>query len=389
MVISYQYAEAWGLAPRELVGRELELLFPDLKGYGKYQRSSGPTVEAQSGAFRAKVRGLTRKSILSSAVLLTPDFGEEITRFQFGDGRPSQSSGGLSLLADFDALRQLAAKPSLQASLNARGGVAAELSKTLASLGSLAAGAPQGGSAMLAVFQHFGRLRALAADATLLAALGEGSRDERALARRLRRLPGVPRQDDGDAGAAEGARDWGSRLKVRVARREQLEEVKRAIIAKGYKVRSLQENLDVMARIFAVVDAFLSSFGLIALFVAGLGIANTLIMAVYERTQEIGVMKAVGATQGQIRRAFAFEAAAIGLFGGVLGAASGAAAGFALNRWGVFYIAPGWDGFEFFAPSVALLIGTVGFCTLIGWLAGLYPAYRAARLDPIVALRRD
>ena len=67
----------------------------------------------------------------------------------------------------------------------------------------------------------------------------------------------------------------------------------------------------------------------------------------------------------------------------------GLAGGLALNRWGVALIAEEWAGFEFFTAPALLLVGTVAFCGVIGLLAGLYPAHRAARLDPIAALRSD
>ncbi|MBN1813948.1 MAG: FtsX-like permease family protein, partial [Anaerolineae bacterium] len=116
-----------------------------------------------------------------------------------------------------------------------------------------------------------------------------------------------------------------------------------------------------------------------------------MVMAVYERTREIGILKAVGASPGDIRRLFVAEASLIGLVGGVVGTVVGWLLGLGLNaaflaylRWqempmeGTFFVVTGW--------LVALALG---FATVVGLLAGLYPAARAARLDPLEALRYE
>jgi putative ABC transport system permease protein len=116
-----------------------------------------------------------------------------------------------------------------------------------------------------------------------------------------------------------------------------------------------------------------------------------MIMAVYERTREIGVLKAVGAAPAQIRWLFVVEASLIGLIGGIVGAVLGWLLGKALNvlileimRWqevavsGTFFVVTWW-----------LVGGAIAFATLVGLLAGLYPAARAARLRPLEALRYE
>jgi putative ABC transport system permease protein len=159
----------------------------------------------------------------------------------------------------------------------------------------------------------------------------------------------------------------------------------------GYEVESLKMMLDMANRGMIILQTMLGSVGGLALFVASIGIANTMIMAVYERTKEIGILKAVGAAPGQIRGLFVVEASLIGLLGGLLGTLFGWLLGKFLNwlileilRWqevpvqGTFFIVSWW-----------LVLAALAFATLVGLLAGLYPAARAARLPPLDALRYE
>jgi ABC-type antimicrobial peptide transport system permease subunit len=165
----------------------------------------------------------------------------------------------------------------------------------------------------------------------------------------------------------------------------------RSIREEGYRVQSLEIILDTANRAFTIINVMLASVGGLALFVASLGIVNTMIMAIYERTREIGTLKAIGASQGDIRNLFMVEAGLIGLLGGIVGVIGGWLTGLGLNiviNWYIeqeqlpiqatFFVTPLW------LAGVALL-----FAALIGIVAGLYPAARAARLDPLVALRYE
>lgn len=165
----------------------------------------------------------------------------------------------------------------------------------------------------------------------------------------------------------------------------------RAFRSEGFRVQSLELILDTANRAFAVINIMLASVGGLALFVACLGIVNTMIMAIYERTREIGTLKAIGASRGDIRWLFMLEAGMIGIIGGVLGVIGGWLVGIGLNhliQWYIqredlpiqanFFVVPWW---------LALL--ALIFAALIGIVAGLYPAGRAARLDPLIALRYE
>jgi hypothetical protein len=177
---------------------------------------------------------------------------------------------------------------------------------------------------------------------------------------------------------------------VRVADDADPKTVKADIQKLGLVARSTEEELKAVSQIFLVIDSFLTLFGLIALFVATFGIVNTLLMAITERTREIGVMKALGATRATIRLLFAAEAAAIGVAGGIGGVATaillGEIANFVARR---FPIGAALKGYSVFVFPWWLILGAVLFATLIGTLAGIYPANRAARLDPIEALRYE
>ncbi len=182
----------------------------------------------------------------------------------------------------------------------------------------------------------------------------------------------------------------GFQAHVRIADDADPAAVKQEIRKLGLVARSMEDQLEQVSKAFLVIDSFLAIFGAIAVLVATFGIANTLLMSVSERTREIGVMKAVGATESTIRRMFAAEAAAIGLAGGIGGTlfavATGAAIGAVARR---LPIAEALEGYSVFVFPWWLLLGTVAFATVVGMLAGLYPAGRAARLDPIEALRYE
>ncbi len=159
----------------------------------------------------------------------------------------------------------------------------------------------------------------------------------------------------------------------------------------GFPVQSLEIVVAVANRIVTAITIMFTLIGSIALLVATIGIANTMVMAIYERTREIGILKAMGASRGEIRQMFMLEAGFIGLIGGVIGLLLGWLVGFGLNQVIPIYLRyrqlPVHG--NFFVVTLALAVGVIVFATLIGLAAGLLPAQRAAKLDPLEALRHE
>jgi putative ABC transport system permease protein len=159
----------------------------------------------------------------------------------------------------------------------------------------------------------------------------------------------------------------------------------------GFHVQSLEIVMDVANRIVTAITVMFTMIGSIALLVATIGIANTMVMAIYERTREIGILKAMGASRREIRQMFMMEAGFIGLIGGVFGLLLGWVLGLGLNQ--AIQIVMKYRELpvrgNFFVVTPTLALGVILFATLIGLVAGLLPAQRAAKLDPLEALRHE
>lgn len=168
-------------------------------------------------------------------------------------------------------------------------------------------------------------------------------------------------------------------------------QVSKAVSDMGFRAATLQTFLDQVNRIFAILQVMLSSVGMLALVVASIGIANTMVMSIYERTREIGTLKAIGSSNGDVLRIFMVEAGLIGLLGGIVGVISGWLLGLGLNGFIVNWLRSEQIPIDapFFVVTWELVAGALAFATLIGIVAGLYPAFRAARLDPLAALRHE
>jgi putative ABC transport system permease protein len=153
----------------------------------------------------------------------------------------------------------------------------------------------------------------------------------------------------------------------------------------GVDATSLEENIRQIKQQLAVFNVIMVSGALLAAVVGGLAVINTMIMSVNERTREIGVKKAVGATDLDIVKEYLLEAMVIGLFGGVLGLVLGTGMARLLNLGA----AESLGGTEIFTVTPRLAIFALFFAVSLGSFGGLYPAWRAARLDPVEALRAE
>lgn len=181
-----------------------------------------------------------------------------------------------------------------------------------------------------------------------------------------------------------------SSVTVKVTHAQFTEDVEDGIKKMGYSAFSLNDALQGAKRAFIILDIVLSLIGSIALAVSSLGIVNTMVMSILERTREIGIMKAIGGSNRDIRRIFLIEASSIGLLGGVVGVILGWVVGRIINFGANIYIQnQGGTPGNLFSLPFWLIGGAIGFSIVVSLIAGSYPAARAARLDPIQALRHD
>jgi len=181
-----------------------------------------------------------------------------------------------------------------------------------------------------------------------------------------------------------------SAVSVKLGSLRDLEPVKSRVREMGFTTFALADQFDEITRGFYVMDMILAAVGMIAIVVAALGIVNTMVMSILERFREIGVMKAVGADDKDIKRVFFVESGAIGLVGGAAGCALGWVVSLLINRVVNIYLArQGMPYIDYFAFPLWIFLGAVGFSLLVSLVSGIYPARRAARVDPVVALRHD
>ena len=179
-------------------------------------------------------------------------------------------------------------------------------------------------------------------------------------------------------------------LTVRVKDPGKVAQVQDAIKKMDFRTFSVLDATKSLRRFFTVLDLFLGIFGSLALAVATLAIINTLVMAVLERRREIGVMKAIGASDGDVKRLFFAEAGAMGFFGGLLGIGLGFAIGKAINVGTGIYLRRHQLPAEAVWILPPWLIGAaIAFSIVVSLLAGLYPASRAAKLDPVQTLKYE
>jgi putative ABC transport system permease protein len=172
-------------------------------------------------------------------------------------------------------------------------------------------------------------------------------------------------------------------------------EIADAITSLGYMAYTPQSYLEGINNFYVVLQVIFGGVGAIALLVAAIGIANTMAMAILERTREIGLMKAIGATNRDVLSIFLGEAAGIGFIGGLGGVTIGWLAGQGLNVLALVYFAGQTAQQGGMPPSVAvatplwLPVFALIFSTIIGLLSGLYPALRAATMIPVIALKYE
>ena len=163
---------------------------------------------------------------------------------------------------------------------------------------------------------------------------------------------------------------------------EDVKPVKNAITQMGYGTYSLQDAVEMAEKSTQNVQYLLGAIGGVALLVAAIGIMNTMMMSIFERTKEIGIIKVLGCRIDNIAGLFLTEAAYIGLFGGALGMGLSFGISALLN---VFLAS---SGMRSIIPAY-LVFGAVGFSIVVALAAGMYPAVRAMKLSPLAAIRNE
>lgn len=167
-------------------------------------------------------------------------------------------------------------------------------------------------------------------------------------------------------------------------------KVKDTITAMGFGVETTLDEVEQVKRGFNIARIALGIFGLIALLVAAIGMFNTMTISMLERTREIGIMKAIGASDADIWLLFAAESSLIGILGGVIGVILGMAGGIISN--GVFNrLASNYNAqsLDMFSTPIKFAGFILIFALIVGFLTGVYPARRAGRLNPLDALRYE
>ncbi|NLP43473.1 MAG: ABC transporter permease [Peptococcaceae bacterium] len=181
------------------------------------------------------------------------------------------------------------------------------------------------------------------------------------------------------------------RAKVKVKDIKYVQGVQDAINEMGFQTHSLNDILKSMQEQSRTIQLILGGIGAISLLVAALGITNTMIMSIYERTREIGIMKVIGAALRDIKRLFLFEAGMIGFLGGLLGIGISFLLSFLLNTLSGsagYYMGMGGE-VKISVIPLWLVFAVIALSTLVGLVSGYYPARRAMKLSALEAIKTE
>lgn len=180
-----------------------------------------------------------------------------------------------------------------------------------------------------------------------------------------------------------------SRLLVNVDNMDNVVALQKSLTDLGYNAYSQTEWVESQQKTMGYIQAVLGGIGAVSLFVAAIGITNTMMMSIYERTKEIGVMKVLGCDLRNIRSLFLMEAGFIGFIGGVIGLALSIILSFVINK-----VAVGVNEYMDITGNISYIPAWLGllsmvFAVMVGMLAGFFPARRAMRLSPLAAIRNE
>jgi putative ABC transport system permease protein len=191
-----------------------------------------------------------------------------------------------------------------------------------------------------------------------------------------------------DALLDESIKNYSS-VSIKVDNRNFVKEVSSEIDTMGLETTSMVDLVNQVNQAFLYFQIILGAIGGIALFVAAMGIVNTMTISLLERTHEIGVMKSLGARDRDVRRMFVYESSTIGFIGGLIGIIAGWFIGLGINK--ILAIILSYTGSQekviLFVMPLKFAISILALSTFLSLLAGVYPARRAAKLSPLQALR--
>jgi ABC-type antimicrobial peptide transport system permease subunit len=175
-----------------------------------------------------------------------------------------------------------------------------------------------------------------------------------------------------------------------VDNKKNIDQVMLEVKTMSVGVAAGRDEVQAQQAAFTIIGAVLGGIGAIALFVAAIGVINTMVMATLERTREIGILRAIGATKSTIRRLFTIEASLLGFIGGALGVALSFGVAMAINQVLNNQLADsGISARNVVSVPIGLALIVIAVTTIIGMLAARLPARRAANLDPVEALRYE
>ncbi len=185
-------------------------------------------------------------------------------------------------------------------------------------------------------------------------------------------------------------------IKINADSVENVRDIQDAIKEMGYKSSSMSDYTQQIENFSKTIQMVLGGVGAISMLVAAISIANTMIMSIYERTKEIGVMKVLGCHIGDIKKLFLFEAAMMGLIGGVIGITCSYVASYMLNTFGGalgsalnMFGGDGEGGSKLSVIPLWLPFVASGFAIIIGIVSGYYPASRATKISAIEAMKNE
>jgi len=179
-----------------------------------------------------------------------------------------------------------------------------------------------------------------------------------------------------------------TQAKIRVSESGFLEPVREQIIGRGFLVSALSDTIDQANKIFRIIQIILGFFGLIALIVSAVGMFNTMTITLLERTNEVGIMKALGASDDDISKIFLTESVIMGFLGGMGGVIVGVLGGEVFNTLvNIMARILGGVPQDLFYSPLWFILTMVVFSVVVGFLTGIFPARRAAGLHPLKALK--